>query len=88
MCRHVQDGQLPVLQVVRHHDGFWDFTCGTEEHPEIDAFVGLCGDCNMRHLKEYQMLQDLKPGEWARRESGDSREWEILLLPPEEETEA
>ncbi len=85
MCRHVYEGQAPVIQIVRQFDGFWEFTCGIEGHPEIDDFVGLCSTCNEKRLNEFLMLKDIKPGEWARRENMFSQSWEVFLLPPEEE---
>ncbi|MAS07555.1 MAG: hypothetical protein CL534_23070 [Ahrensia sp.] len=85
MCRHVHDGSLPVRQVIRHYDGFWEFNCGVEDHPDLDDFVGLCADCNRDRLADFKMLVDLQPGQWAQRASENDNKWELFLLPPEDE---
>ncbi|WP_376872008.1 hypothetical protein [Albirhodobacter sp. R86504] len=85
ICSHcARDGAL-IAQIIRHHDGFWEFACDAEEHDE-DDFIGLCAACDGAALKAHKAGLQLKAGEWASRED-ISQPWEIFLLPAEGEEE-
>lgn len=84
-CRHVLKGVHPVLQVIHHWDDIWEFSCAADEHPDQEDFEGLCLDCTMKHMKEYQLLKNLEVGQWASRTPENELSWEFHLLPPHEE---
>lgn len=83
ICGHCAEAGQPILQIIRHHDGFWEFACGADDHDD-DEFVGLCASCDGGALKAHKSGLALKPGEWAGRETV-SADWEIFLLPEEED---
>jgi hypothetical protein len=73
------------MQVIHHFDGMWEFSCATEKHSEDDAFVGLCLECTMKKMSEFQTLKHMKAGEWSKRESPGSSVWSKFRMPPDEE---
>ena len=84
ICRHCAGGTHPILQIIRHHDGFWEFACEVEDHDDENDFVGLCAKCDAAAMKTYKAGVKLEPGEWAGR-VGDGHDWDIYLLPAEGE---
>lgn len=85
ICNHCAEDGAPIAQIIHHHDGFWEFTCGAEEHDE-DAFIGLCSACDVQAIKSHKAGVKLEAGEWASRDD-KSQPWEIFLLPAEGEDE-
>ena len=85
LCRHAATKQRPIELVIHEHSGMWVFSCGKGDHPEIDAFVGLCLECSMNKMEEFSDLRHLERGQWAEPETTIGNGWAIHTMPPEEE---
>jgi len=55
ICRHITDG-YPVLAFAHDEDGDLHFTCGGQEHEEIDWLI-----IGLSHLLEQVRSMDLPP---------------------------
>jgi hypothetical protein len=85
LCRHVALGARQTRLVIHEYSGMWVFTCGEDDHPEIDAYVGVCLQCVMKRMDVFPELGHLARGQWAERPRDTAKLWAINTMPPEEE---
>jgi hypothetical protein len=84
-CRHVAEGERPVLYAWRYEDGMFGFNCGYDDHPKNNSYVPLCRECTVEKMPEFRMLRELEPGNDASRDAESNVEWKIGKMPTEED---
>ena len=77
MCAHAFSGERPVLFVYREEDGFWNFTCGRDDHGQKADVVPVCHGCALDENDLRTALGNLRPGWEANRTSRDEP-WRIV----------
>ena len=76
-CRHVASRDRPILLVWRHTDGRFGLECGYEDHDGGKDYVNLCKNCVLEDLPEMNFMEQLEPGQDARRSNVENLEWEV-----------
>jgi len=81
VCKHVAEGQTPVLGYAHEQDGDIQFVCGAENHPEND-WVLVCLSHIVTTHPDLSSLPRVKPGMEARRDNQNSL-WVTMAIPSE-----
>jgi hypothetical protein len=69
-CRHVLDGERPVLLVSR--DDTWSFLCGGQHEQSTKDFKAVCMGCLLEQDRSLLELLDLEPHWEAERQNADA----------------
>ena len=76
ICAHAFSGERPILFVYREPDGFWTFTCGSDDHSKKTDVVPVCHGCALDENNLRNALGNLRPG-WEANRTNPDEPWSI-----------